>query len=233
MDSIVTKNYSTDEGNTWVIGGKLVIEDGAEVEGLSGAGQASGAAAENQAASNATAVAALKNDFNALLIKLKNAGIMIPDTWNITAGLAPTPTEEVLVSNKEKASVSLVDGIITVTVDVDELTESASSEPSQGTHKWLALEIGTGINDITEVKYNGSPLTAQDVSDAQATGCATGSFVLYIKTEEVAETPKAIALSADGYGETSLTIQVVAPTDSDPAEDDPEEDDQPSTNTAE
>ena len=213
MDSIVTKNYSTDEGNTWVIGGKLVVEEGAEVEGLSGAGQASGTAAENQAASNATAVAALKNDFNALLNKLKNAGIMVPDTWNITAGLAPTPTEEVLVSNKEKASVSLADGIITVTVDVDELTESASSEPSQDTHKWLALEIDTGISDITLVKYNGSALTAQDVSDAQATGCATGSFVLYIKTEEVAETPKAITLGADGYGETSLTIQVVAPTD--------------------
>lgn len=215
MESIVTKNYSTDEGNTWVIGGKLVIEEGAEVEGLGGASQAGGTAAENQAASNATAVAALKNDFNALLNKLKNAGIMVPDTWNITAGLAPTPTEEVLVSNKEKASVTLADGIINVTVDVDELTESASSEPSQGTHKWLALEIGTGITDITEVKYNGSALTAQDVSDAQATGCATGSFVLYIKTEEVAETPKTVTLSADGYGETSLTIQVVVPTDND------------------
>ena len=220
MDSIVTKNYSTDGGDTWVIGGKLVIEDGAEVEGLNGAGQTGGAAADNQAASNATAVAALKNDFNALLIKLKNAGIMTPDIWNITAGLAPTPTEEVLVSNKEKASVSLEDGIVTVTVDVNELTESASSEPSQGTHKWLALEIGTGINDITEVKYNGSPLTAQDVSDAQVTGCATGSFVLYIKTEEVAETPKTITLSADGYGETTITIQVAAPAVSDPAEDD-------------
>ena len=220
MDSIVTKNYSTDGGDTWVIGGKLVIEDGAEVEGLNGAGQTGGAAADNQAASNATAVAALKNDFNALLIKLKNAGIMTPDTWNITAGLAPTPTEEVLVSNKEKASVSLEDGVVTVTVDVDELTESASSEPSQGTHKWLALEIGTGINDITEVKYNGSALTDQDVSDAQATGCATGSFVLYIKTEEVAETPKTITLSADGYGETTITIQVAAPAVSDPAEDD-------------
>ena len=213
MDSIVTKNYSTDEGNTWVIGGKLVIEDGAEVEGLSAAGQGShtSGAADNQAASNATAVAALKNDFNALLIKLKNAGIMTPDTWNITAGLAPTPTEEVLVSNKEKASVSLEDGVVTVTVDVDELTESASSEPSQGTHKWLALEIGTGFADITTVKYNGSLLTAQDVSDAQATGCSTGSFVLYIKAEEVLETPKTITLKAAGYGEATITISVVAP----------------------
>lgn len=33
-----TKNYSTDGGDTLVIGGKLVIEEDAEVEGLEGGG---------------------------------------------------------------------------------------------------------------------------------------------------------------------------------------------------
>ena len=215
MESIVTKNYSTDEGNTWVIGGKLVFEEGAEVEGLNGAGQSSGAAgaAENQAASNATAIAALKNDFNALLIKLKNAGIMVPDDWNITAGLAPTPTENVLVSNKGKVqSIVLEDDVITIAVDVDELTESESSEASQGTHKWLALEIGTGIADITAVLFNGTLLTAQDVEDAQATGCASGSLVLYVKADELVQESRIITLKTDGYSEKTLTICVVEPT---------------------
>ncbi len=36
MNDRVTKNYSTDNGDTWVIGGKLVVEEGAEVEGLGG-----------------------------------------------------------------------------------------------------------------------------------------------------------------------------------------------------
>lgn len=35
--------------------------------------------AANQPASTATTVAALKDDFNALLSKLKEAGIMLPD----------------------------------------------------------------------------------------------------------------------------------------------------------
>ena len=217
MDSIVCKNYSTDGGDTWVVGGRLVIEEGAEVEGLGGSGGSSDAAVANQSASTATAVAGLKNDFNALLNKLKNAGIMTPDAWNITAGLAPTPTEEVLVANKEKVqSVTLTDCVITVTVDVNELTESASSDPNQGTHKWVALEIGTGISDITGVKLNGAALTEQDVNDAQATGCASGSFVLYIRTEEAAESPVAFTLWADGYGETSLTVQVAAPDEVEP-----------------
>ena len=205
MDSIVSKNYSTDGGDTWVVGGKLVIEEGAEVEGLGGSDGGSDAAVANQSASTATAVAGLKN-----------AGIMTPDAWNITAGLAPTPTEEVLVANKAKVqSVTLADGVITVTVDVNELTESASSDPNQGTHKWVALEISTGISDITGVKINGAAMTEQDVNDAQATGCASGSFVLYIRTAEAAETPVAFTLWADGYGETSLTVQVAAPDEDD------------------
>ena len=161
------------------------------------------------------------SDFNALLNKLKNAGIMTPDTWNVTAGMAPTPTEEALAANKEKVqSVTLADGMITVAVDVDELADSDRSDPDQSTHKWLALEIGTGISDITGVKVNGAALTAQDATDAQAAGCAAGSFVLYIKAEEAIETPVAFTLWADGYGETSLTIQVAAPTEDDPSPND-------------
>ena len=216
MDSIVCKNYSTDGGDTWVVGGRLVIEEGAEVEGLNGSGGGSDAAVENQSASTATAVAGLKNDFNALLNKLKNAGIMTPDAWNVTAGLAPTPTGEELVSNKEEVqSVTLADGVITVVVDVDAMTESAMSDPDLGTHKWLALEIGTGISDITGVKLNGATLTEQDATDAQTAGCSSGSIVLYIKVEEAAETPVAFTLWADGYGETSLTVQVAAPDEDD------------------
>ena len=58
-------------GEVTHIGGKLVIEEGGSVEGLP--------SAENQAASEATTVATLKDDFNALLTKLKAAGLMAAD----------------------------------------------------------------------------------------------------------------------------------------------------------
>ena len=75
----VTKNYTEQGGAKTVIGGelvieagaKLVIENGAEVHGLPGA-----SAAPGQPDSEATSVAALKNDFNALLTKLRQAGIL-------------------------------------------------------------------------------------------------------------------------------------------------------------
>ena len=70
--SDTTKNYTEQGGEKTVIGGELVIEEGAKVTGLP--------VLENQSASTAETVEALVTDFNALLSKLKTAGIMNGDT---------------------------------------------------------------------------------------------------------------------------------------------------------
>ena len=69
------KNYTEQGGEVTHIGGKLVFDEGASVEGL----PSSFTPAENQAESEATTVAALKADFNDLLSKLKTAGLMEAD----------------------------------------------------------------------------------------------------------------------------------------------------------
>ena len=76
-----TKNYTEQCGNVTHIGGKLVFDEGASAEGLPGP-----TPAENQADSEATTIAALKEDFNALLAKLKSAGLMAADTEAETDG---------------------------------------------------------------------------------------------------------------------------------------------------
>ena len=211
MNTRMTKNYNTDGGDRTVIGGTLEFGEGAEVKNFPGGGL-EGGKAENQSASTATAVAGLKNDFNALLVKLKDAGIMEPDEWNLSVRLAPSLTDEVAAANNEKASVSLADGVITVTADVDDLEESESSAPGQGTHKWIGLGIGTGLPSVTLAKYNGTPLTDADAQEAASVGLdQAGEFVLYIRAEEVAGTPKVIMLKADGYPEVSLNITVTGP----------------------
>ncbi len=71
------KNYTEQGGSKTVIGGELVVTgkltlaEGAELDGLP--------AAENQADSTATTIADLKSDLNALIAKLKTAGLMLPD----------------------------------------------------------------------------------------------------------------------------------------------------------
>ena len=78
------KNYLTDGGDRLVIGGTLEVLDTATVTGLQ-TGYASTETAgsvyqaTNQSESAATTIADLKSDFNALLIKMKDAGIMTAD----------------------------------------------------------------------------------------------------------------------------------------------------------
>ncbi|KUO64752.1 MAG: Head fiber protein [Gracilibacter sp. BRH_c7a] len=69
--SYSSKNYMEQGGEKWIIGGTLEVLPGASVTGLP--------AAENQADSTATDVAGLVTDFNALLTKLKAAGLMAAD----------------------------------------------------------------------------------------------------------------------------------------------------------
>lgn len=69
--SYSTKNYMEQGGEKLVIGGSMELLTGATVMGLP--------AAVNQADSVATTVAGLVTDFNALLAKLKAAGLMAAD----------------------------------------------------------------------------------------------------------------------------------------------------------
>ena len=67
------KNYTEQGGDKTVIGGSLEIKEGASVTGLSFP------SAANQANSTASTIAGLVTDFNALLAKLKAAGLMAAD----------------------------------------------------------------------------------------------------------------------------------------------------------
>ena len=65
------KNYTEQGGEKTVIGGILEIKEGASLTGFP--------QAENQADSTATTIADLKSDFNDLLSKLKESGLMEQD----------------------------------------------------------------------------------------------------------------------------------------------------------
>lgn len=72
-----TRNYHAHGGNEWIVGGKLTFLPGAVVEGAEGLfDPAPVAKLPFVAESEATTVAALREDFNALLAVLKAAGIM-------------------------------------------------------------------------------------------------------------------------------------------------------------
>ena len=67
------KNYTEQGGEKTVIGGELVIKEGAKVTGLT---SSSNEKMANQSDSTAETIEDLVADFNALLSKLKTSGYM-------------------------------------------------------------------------------------------------------------------------------------------------------------
>jgi hypothetical protein len=198
------KNYTEQGGEKTVIGGVLEIAEGGKVVGLP--------SAANQAPSTATTVAGIKDDFNNLLKKLKDVLIMTPDTWNVSVAKIPTPFGEDLTANQSKVNtITIEEGVITVAVPVSELISFASSNPAQGTHKWVGMAITTGFEDITQIKYNGYQLAQEDASEAAAFGCSAGDIIMWLKCDEIVNTPKTFTLWASGYTEAIFTVVISEP----------------------
>ena len=129
----------------------------------------------------------------------------IPASWEYT---------EEYTENQGKVTVTMIGNNMKVSVagGVDSLNEWTSTDPGQaaaGDKPWIALDINTGLDDITEVKYNGYQLTAQDVADAAAWGLGAGHFILWIKADDVQASPKTFTLSSEGKEDVTVTISVV------------------------
>lgn len=136
---------------------------------------------------------------------------MTPDAWNITTRIAPD-VSGAGGRNNAKATASVDGTVITVTADPDDLEEFPSSAPGQGTHKWIGLGIGTGLSSLLLMRYNGEALTQADITEAESIGLdQPGEFVLWIKADEVALTPKTAVLDADGRAKTEITVILKAP----------------------
>jgi len=221
-----TKNYTEQGGEKTIINGeiiingKLTIHNEAEVEGVqrnpyilpSASLNSLGGIkiAENLPEINAVNINGLKADLNNLLIKLKDAGIMTKDEFNVSVIAIPTLNGTNITTNHSKVeSITCDSNIVTIRVAVDELIAFDAGTSGQGIHKWLGLSVATGLNTIIGVVYNGSYSMIQaDVTEATGVGCPEGSFVLWIKCDEIIETPKIITLSKPGYETFTLTINV-------------------------
>ena len=184
------------------------------------ADEANGHAA-NQAPSTAADAAGLKADFNALLAKLKDAGVMTPDQFTmqfseVTDSVAGHSDRQ--DNTDEIDSVFEEDGIITIALKKKvSALKDFDGQNGWGVHKWLGVGIGVGISPITGLKYNGSALTASDVSEATACGLSAGYFVRWVAADlvlagdETQKSKSSFTLAADGYGVVPFTFKIVEP----------------------
>lgn len=224
MSEYNAKNYTEQGGDVTHIGGVLQFDEGAKISGFPGA--------ENMVPETSATGQKIRDDLNALIVKLKNAGIMIPDDWNVSVLACPTPaampTSET-ASNSGHATVAIEDNVITITLDceVDDL-EDADHGSTWGEHKWLGFGVRTGQDSIVGIHFTDdtgaeATLAAGDTTEAGELGLSAGDFVLYIKAEDAKYLTgeKYFKLWDDGYVEEVFTMRIV---ETHPADDEPEDD---------
>ena len=213
-----TKNYTEQGGDVTHIGGKLVFDEGGSISGFPGAA--------NQAIETpgSDSAAKVRTSLNDLITKLKDAGIMIGDTWNVSVLACPTPaampTSET-AANSGHATVTIDGTNITITLDckVSELADANHGE-TWGIHKWLGFGVRTGLDSVVGVKFTDDTgtsitLTSADADEATTLGLSAGDFVLYIKAEQEAYLSglKSFTLKGNGYAEATFTMTIVEPTE--------------------
>ena len=214
--SYTVKNYTEQGGEVTHIGGKLIIDEGGSVEGLPFD------KAENQA--SCTGNSNGEKAVNALLLKLKNAGLMVADTF--TMQYAPV-TDTVAGHTDRQYNTGKISGVaidndnhvITVTLSekVEDLKDFDGAH-GWGIHKWLGIGLGVGIT-LTDLYYNGSALDAGDISEATACSLGDGYFVRWVAADLVLagdNTQKSVdsfTLWADGYAETTYRIVIAEPSE--------------------
>ena len=214
MSEYNAKNYTEQGGEVTHIGGQLVFDEGAGIAGFPGAA--------NLKPKNTNTAGDIRADLNALILAMKNAGVMIPDEWNVSVLACPTtsgmPTEQT-ITNSGHATVTINGTEITITLNckVSALLD-ADHGAGWGKHKWLGFGVRTGLASIVGVAFTddtgaSAVLSADDAAEATTLGLSAGDFVLYIKADQARYLAgdKHFTLQADGYAKTVFTIKIVEP----------------------
>lgn len=170
--------------------------------------------------SEANDVSGIVKDFNDLILTLKNSGVIAPYEFDITVTKnvvdSITGRADRQYNTNQIKSVSEKDGIITIVLNktVAELKDF-NAGGKWGTHKWLGIGISAGVTPITNLKYNGSYLTNEDIIEATQVGLSSGYFVRWVAadlvlTENNNEPSKNyFTLWANGYGSVKYTIKLI------------------------
>ena len=210
MSEYNAKNYTEQGGEVTHIGGKIVYDNGL-MPNMSTADVAS------------DTVAKVRTTLNALITKLKNAGLMVGDAFTmqyaaVTDSVAGHADRS--YNTGKISSVAVDNDAHTITITLSDKVENLKDFDGGngwGNHKWLGIGLGVGISPITGLHYNGSALTAEDVTEATACGLSAGYFVRWVAADLVLagdNTQKSVdsfTLWADGYAETAYTLKIVEP----------------------
>lgn len=118
--------------------------------------------------------------------------------------------------NQDAIEIAQKDNTIIVLGSLSGLNSFASTNAAQGEGKWVGIDIGTNVNDITKLTWNGYALTADDVAEAASVGLEAGHIIFWAKAENL---PRTIKLGRTGYSDTEIKVILMAKEDYEANED--------------
>lgn len=210
MSEYNAKNYTEQGGDVTHIGGVLQFEEGGKLKG----GLMPNQAQEIPGSDN---VAKVRASLNGVIAKIKNAGLMVGDAFNVTVNHSvndTVPSHADRTYNTGKISdVSYADGVITITLsDKVKNLKDFDGGNGWGVHKWLGIGVSAGVTPITALTFNGTELTDEDIAEAIGVGLSEGYFVLWVKAEKIIQgESNTFKLWAYAYEETEFTLVIVEP----------------------
>ena len=100
-------------------------------------------------------------------------------------------------ANQDAVTVTQNGNTITITGSLAALNSFASTNPAQGSGKWIGLDLNTGLNTIVGATWGDSyELTQDDVDEAASVGLGAGHIVFWTKAEDL---PKTIKVNGTSY----------------------------------
>ena len=100
-------------------------------------------------------------------------------------------------ANQDAVTVTQHGNTITIIGSLNALNSFASTNPAQGSGKWIGLDLNTGLDTIVGSTWGDSyELTQEDVDEAASVGLGAGHIIFWTKAEDL---PKTIKINGESY----------------------------------
>ena len=91
----------------------------------------------------------------------------------------------------------------------EELRTFASTNPEQGSGKWVGIDIDTGLESIVGLNWNNKAvLDENDVAEAASVGLGPGHIIFWVKADSIVDYSKTIVIGGDAtYKPTQIVFK--------------------------
>ncbi len=130
----------------------------------------------------------------------------------LKASLVKEPADQSVRSNNAKARTMTEGDTFVICVPLDELENATLSEPEHGSHKWIWLDIDTGLRDagwLDGLTLNERELTVS-AEEKEMCGNEDGHFIFCVPTEAFVRNDRTYSLriKKEGFPDASINIKV-------------------------